>query len=295
MMSLNGTRTVTCRLLHNRTYISNPHFKITGISKYVAHPLLTVTALHSLQIDYFDSNGSLIGYYRASNSQLPLTMTQVDAQRLSSIITIEHDKQHTNEARVTLTHIPTSTQITVNSWSKFYFFLVRSSELLLMNSHGYLITGCPSSNIIDRQMIINRLEQRFVRSQRQVVVKIPTRQHRHNLMQESNLPQQYEQICSSDGNHFIDECLFDSLALATINTTQALTINKLHTSVSRVRRQLVDNDRHVVKLFQECYRQGLICQSMNNPDTIVNRGYAQQMAMLLLFFNLSCSTFLCFL
>jgi hypothetical protein len=264
IVQLHTTKAVTCRLLQNRTYISNPHFKITGISKHVGDPDLTATAITSLQIDFFNSNGNLIAYYRALNGKLPFELIYLDSLS-SSTIKIDHGQQHSTEGHLTLTHIPTSTQITVNIWSKFYFFLVRSSELLLNNSDGYLITGCPQNEIIDRQAIIERLKERFLKSQRQVVV-LTSRQRRYISLSESELPEQCEKICFQNENDFTNECLFDCLALATVNATQALRINEIHLTTSRERRQLIENDNRVVKEFKDCYKKGLICKTMPDPD-----------------------------
>ncbi len=279
ILQLHTTKAITCKLLENRTYISNPHFKITGISKHVGDPALTATAITSLQIDFLNSNGSLIAYYRALNGKLPLELIYLDSLS-PSIIKIDHGEQHSTEGHLTFTHIPTSTQITVNIWSKFYFFLVRSSELLLNNSNGYLITGCPQNEIIDRQAIIARLKERFARSQRQVVIAT-SRQRRQTVIQESELPQECQQICSIDRNDFIEECLFDCLALALVNVTQALRVNEMHMATSRERRQLVENDHRVVKEFQECYKKGLVCQTMPDPDAVRDNGFRKQTSVLM--------------
>ncbi|CAF3697906.1 unnamed protein product [Adineta steineri] len=280
IVQLHTTTAVTCRLLENRTYISNPHFKITGISKHVGHPDLTATAITSLQIDFYNLNGSLIAYYRASSGKLPLELIYRDALS-PSIIKIDHGEQRSTEGHITLTHIPTSTQITVNIWAKFYFFLVRSSELLLNNSNGYLITGCPPNEIIDRQAIIARLKERFAQSQRQVAITT-ARQRRHIFLHESQLPQKCEQICSIKENDFIDECLFDCLAFASFNATQALRVNEIHLSTSRERRQLVENDNQIVKEFKECYKQGIVCQTMPDPDGITDRGLTNQISFFIM-------------
>jgi hypothetical protein len=240
---------------------------------------LTATAITSLQIDFLNSNGSLIAYYRALNGKLPFELIYLDSLS-SSIIKIDHGEQHSTEGHLTFTHIPTSTQITVNIWSKFYFFLVRSSELLLNNSNGYLITGCPQNEIIDRQAIIARLKERFARSQRQVVIAT-SRQRRHTVIQESELPQECEQICSIDGNDFSEECLFDCLALALVNVTQALRVNEIHMATSRERRQLVENDHRVVKEFKECYQKGLVCKTMPDPDAVMDNGFRKQTSVLM--------------
>ncbi|CAF1218289.1 unnamed protein product [Adineta steineri] len=280
IVQLHTTTAVTCRLLENRTYISNPHFKITGISKHVGHPDLTATAITSLQIDFYNLNGSLIAYYRASSGKLPLELIYRDALS-PSIIKIDHGEQRSTEGHITLTHIPTSTQITVNIWAKFYFFLVRSSELLLNNSNGYLITGCPPNEIIDRQAIIARLKERFAQSQRQVAITT-ARQRRHIFLHESQLPQKCEQICSIKENDFVDECLFDCLAFASFNATQALRVNEIHLSTSRERRQLVENDNQIVKEFKECYKQGIVCQTMPDPDGITDRGLTNQISFFIM-------------
>ncbi|CAF5190631.1 unnamed protein product, partial [Rotaria magnacalcarata] len=251
ILQLHTNKPITCRLLHNRTYLSNPHFKITGVSKHVGDPELTATAITSLQIDFFDSNGSLISYYKVSNGKLPLELIYFDSLA-SSIIKIDYSEKHATEGHIALIHVPTSTQIIVNRWAKFYFFAVRSSELLLNNSDGYLITGCPQNEIIDRQAIIARLKERFAQSQRQVVVGT-TRQRRHILLEESQLPNECERICSSNDNEFPDECIFDCLAIASVNATQALHVNQMHIRTSRERRQLVDNDKRVVREFEQCY------------------------------------------
>ncbi len=223
-------------------------------------PELTATAITSLQIDFFNSNGQLIAYYRALNGKLPLELVYLDSLS-SSMIKIDHGEKHSTEGHLTLTHIPSSTQITVNLWSKFYYFLVRSSELLLNNSNGYLITGCPKNEIIDRQAIIARLKERFARSQRPILV-LPTRQRRHIQLLESDIPDQCEKICLSNENDFIDECLFDCLAIAVSNASQALHVNEMHMKVSRERQQLVENDKRVVKEFKDCYKKGLVCKTM---------------------------------
>ncbi|CAF1357281.1 unnamed protein product [Rotaria magnacalcarata] len=264
ILQLHTNKPITCRLLHNRTYLSNPHFKITGVSKHVGDPELTATAITSLQIDFFDSNGSLISYYKVSNGKLPLELIYFDSLA-SSIIKIDYSEKHATEGHIALIHVPTSTQIIVNRWAKFYFFAVRSSELLLNNSDGYLITGCPQNEIIDRQAIIARLKERFAQSQRQVVVGT-TRQRRHILLEESQLPNECERICSSNDNEFPDECIFDCLAIASVNATQALHVNQMHIRTSRERRQLVDNDKRVVREFEQCYTKGLACKITHDPD-----------------------------
>jgi hypothetical protein len=177
------------------------------------------------------------------------------------MIKIDHGEHHSTEGHLTLTHIPSSTQITVNLWSKFYYFLVRSSELLLNNSHGYLITGCPQNEIIDRQAIIARLKERFAQSQRQILV-IPTRTRRDIHLLESDIPNQCEKICSSNENDFIDECIFDCLAIAVVNASQALHVNEMHMKISRERRQMIENDQQIVKEFKQCYKKGLVCKTM---------------------------------
>ncbi|CAF3592458.1 unnamed protein product [Rotaria sordida] len=280
IISLHTTKAITCRLLNNRTYISNPHFKITGISKYVGDPELTATALTSLQIDFFNSNGSLIAYYRALNGKLPLELIYLDTLS-TSIIKIDNSEKHSNQGHITLNHIPTSTQIIVNIWSKFYFFLIRSSELLLNNSDGYLITGCPQNEIIDRQAIITRLKERFAQSQRQISI-VTTRQRRQIILYESKLSEQCEHICSSNENDFIDECIFDCLALATINITQALNVNQMHIKTSRERQQLIENDKRIVHEFKECYKKGLICKKMEDPDLIKDHGIIKQTSLLII-------------
>lgn len=193
------------------------------------------------------------------------------------MIKIEHGEKHSNEGHLTLTHIPSSTQITINIWSKFYYFLVRSSELLLNNSNGYLITGCPQSEIIDRQAIIARLKQRFAQSQRQILV-IPSRQRRQISLNEKDIPNECEKICSIDENDFIDECLFDCLAIGLVNATQALHVNEMHTKISRERRQLIENDKHVVKEFTDCYKKDVICQTKPYTDT----GLTKQTSILMM-------------
>ena len=180
-----------------------------------------------------------------------------------------------------MTHVPTSTQITVNIWAKFYFFLVRSSELLLNNSNGYLITGCPQNEIIDRQAIIERLRERFLRSQQQVAV-ISSRQRRYASLRESELPEQCQTICSSNGNDFVDECLFDCLAFATVNVSQALRVNEIHLATSRERRQLAENDNRVVEEFKDCYKKGVICKTMPDPD----HGLIKQTSVFIIIFML---------
>ena len=276
---------MTCKLLGNRTYIGNPHFKITGIAKHVGDPSLTATALTSLQIDFFDSNSHLIAYYRASNGKLPLQLSFVDSSS-SSLVKIDHGEHHASEGHLTLTHAPTSTQITVNTWSKFHFFLVRSSELLLNNSNGYLITGCPPDEIIDRQAIIARLRERFARSQKQVLVQ--TRQRRSVPLRESDIPAQCELICSSNGNDFPEECLFDCLAFASINVTQALNVHEMHSMVSRERRQLVENDQRVVNEFEECYRKGVVCKKIKDPDARTDEGLMGRYSLFVLIIHLFC-------
>jgi len=179
------------------------------------------------------------------------------------------------------THIPSSTQITVNIWSKFYFFLIRSSELLLNNSNGYLITGCPQNEIIDRQAIVARLKERFARSQREIVV-LTSRQRRQLRLKESELPEQCEKICSSNENDFIDECLFDCLALALVNATQALHVNEMHMTASRERRQLIENDNRVVKEFKDCYKKGLVCKTMPDPDALADKGSTKKIPFLMM-------------
>ncbi|CAF3446228.1 unnamed protein product [Rotaria sp. Silwood1] len=280
IISLHTTKAITCKLLSNRTYISNPHFKITGISKYVGDPELTATAITSLQIDFFNSNGSLIAYYRTFNGNLPLELISLDSLS-PSIIKVDHDEKHSNQVHLTLTHIPTSTQIIVNVWSKFYFFLVRSSEILLNNSDGYLITGCPQNEIIDRQAIITRLKERFAQSQRQVSV-VTTRQRREIILDESKLPQECEHICSLNENDFIDECIFDCLALASKNVTQALHVNQMHITTSRERRQLIENDDRIVHEFKECYKKGVACKKMEDPDLIKDNGTKRQTSLLII-------------
>ncbi|CAF4780102.1 unnamed protein product [Rotaria sp. Silwood1] len=280
IIPLHTTKAITCKLLSNRTYISNPHFKITGISKYVGDPELTATAITSLQIDFFNSNGSLIAYYRTFNGNLPLELISLDSLS-PSIIKVDHDEKHSNQAHLTLTHIPTSTQIIVNVWSKFYFFLVRSSEILLNNSDGYLITGCPQNEIIDRQAIITRLKERFAQSQRQVSV-VTTRQRREIILDESKLPQECEHICSLNENDFIDECIFDCLALASKNVTQALHVNQMHITTSRERRQLIENDDRIVHEFKECYKKGVACKKMEDPDLIKDNGTKRQTSLLII-------------
>ncbi|UJR27084.1 hypothetical protein I4U23_008386 [Adineta vaga] len=278
IVQLHTSKAITCRLLHNRTYISNPHFKISGISKHVGDPELTATAITSLKIDFYNSQGDLIAYYQASNGKLPLDLNYLDSLS-ASIIKIDHGEQHTTEGHLTFTHVPTSTQITVNKWSKFYYFLVRSSEYLLNNSNGYLITGCPPTEIVDRQAIIARLKERFAQSQRQIMV-VTNRQRRQISMYESELPQQCEQICSNKENDFMDECLFDCLAFAVVNPTQALRVNEMHVSTSRKRRQLAKNDIRVVKEFQECYEKGLVCKTMPYDDT--NTGLQKSISFLMI-------------
>ncbi|CAF2440323.1 unnamed protein product [Rotaria sp. Silwood2] len=278
IIALRTTKAITCKLLNNRTYISNPHFKITGVSKYVGDPELTATAITSLQIDFFNSDGSLIAYYRVLNGKLPLELIYLDSLS-PSIIKIDHSEKHSNQGHVTLIHIPTSTEIIVNMWSKFYFFLVRSSELLLDNSDGYLITGCPQNEIIDRQAIITRLKERFAQSQRQVSV-VATRQRREISLNESQLPQQCEHICLLNENDFIDECMFDCLALATINVTQALHVHQMHITTSRERRQLIENDNRIVQEFKKCYKKGLVCKKMEDPDLIKDKGIIKQTSLL---------------
>jgi hypothetical protein len=280
LVQLHTTKAVTCRLLQNRTYISNPHFKITGISKHVGDPDLTATAITSLQIDFFNSNGNFIAYYRALNGKLPFEINYLDSSS-SSIIKIDHGEQHSTEGHLTLTHVPSSTQITVNIWSKFYYFLVRSSELLLNNSNGYLITGCPLNEIIDRQAIIARLKERFARSQQQIIA-IPARQRRSITFYASELPEKCEQTCSSNENDFIDECLFDCLALATVNATQALRVNEIHLSTSRERRQLIADDHRIVQEFKQCYKKGLVCKTMPDPDTLADKGLTKQTSFLMM-------------
>ena len=282
-MQLHTTQAVTCKLLQNRTYIANPHFKITGIAKHVGDPSLTATALTSLQIDFFDANGHSIAYYRASNGKLPLKLAFVDSLA-SSLVKIDHGEQHASEGHLILTHVPTSTQITVNIWSKFYFFLVRSSELLLNNSNGYLITGCPADEIIDRQAIIARLRERFARSQKQVLVQ--TRQRRSVVLRESDIPDRCQSICSSDANDFPEECLFDCLAFASVNVTQALTVNDMHTMVSRERRELIKSDQRVVNEFKECYRQGVVCKKLRDSDGSTDEGLIARYSLFVLIIHL---------
>ena len=272
LMQLHTNQAVTCKLLQNQTYISNPYFKITGIAKHVGDPELTATAISSLQIDFFDSAGQLIAYYRALNGKLPFELIHLDpSSSSSSLVHIDHGEQHSSEGHLTLTHLPSSTQITVNRWSKFYYFLVRSSELLLNNSNGYLITGCPQNEIIDRQAIIARLKERFARSERKIIV-LPARQRRQISLRESDIPSQCEQICSTDGNDFPDECLFDCLALAVSNASQALQVDYMHRKVTRERRQLADNDQHIVKEFQACYEKGLVCKTLPT-DSASNQSF----------------------
>lgn len=269
LIQLHTTKAITCKLLNNRTYISNPHFKITGISKHVGDPELTATALTSLQIDFFNSTGDLIAYYRVLNGKLPLEIIYLDS--LSSlIIKIDNGEQHSTEGHITLTHIPTSTQITVNLWSKFYFFLVRSSELLLNNSNGYLITGCPQNEIIDRQAIIARLKERYARSQKQILIAT-SRQRRSISLQESEFPKECEKICLLNENNFHDECLFDCLALGLVNATQALHVNEMHRKFSREQRQLIENDKRIVKEFKQCYKEGVVCKTMPTDKALTKQ------------------------
>ena len=214
----------------------------------------------SIQIDFFDSDGQLIGYYRAVNGKLPFELIHLHSSS-SSLVHMDNGEKHSSEGHVTLTHLPSSTQITVNLWSKFYYFLVRSSELLLNNSNGYLITGCPQNEIIDRQAIVARLRERFARSQRKIVA-VSSRERRDISLRESDIPDQCERICSPDENDFPDECLFDCLAIAVTNVTQAFHVDQMHRKVTRERRQLVENDQQVVQEFQACYKKGLICKTM---------------------------------
>lgn len=236
---------------------------MTGVSKHIGDPSLTATALTSIQIDYFDSNGNLLVYYRANHGQLPFTLIQVNPNVSSSIVKIEYGEHHAKEGHLILTHLPTSTQIIVNVWSKYYYFLVRSSELILNNSHGYLITGCPPDEIIDRQAIIARLRERFARSQRQISI-VQSRQRREIILKESEIPEQCLDSCSTNDNEYPDECLFDCLALALVNVSQALQVHEIHLKISREREELVKNDYRVIKEFQQCYREGLICPRTND-------------------------------
>lgn len=280
-MQLHTTKAITCRLLNNRTYISNPHFRITGLSQHVGDPDLTATAITALQIDFFNSTGGLIAYYRAFKGKLPLELNYFDALG-SSIIKIDYSEKHATEGHIALIHVPTSTQIIVNMWAKFYYFLVRSSELLLNNSHGYLITGCPQNEIIDRQAIIARLRERFAQSQRQVSVVV-TRQRRNIFIEESQLPKECEQTCSSNDNEFTEECIFDCLAIASVNPTQALNVNQMHIRTTRERTQLVENDKRVVKDFKDCYRKGVVCKREIYPDEINDRGNTKNISFILIF------------
>ena len=201
----------------------------------------------------------------------------------SSIIKIDHGEQRETEGHLTFTHIPTATQITVNKWSKFYYFLVRSSELLLNNSNGYLITGCPHNEIIDRQAIIARLKERFAQSQRRIMV-VTNRQRRQTSMYESELPEQCKKICSMKENDFVEECLFDCLAFAVTNPKEALRIHEMHVSTSQQRQHLADNDVHTVQKFQECYQKGLVCKTMPNTDDFTNRGLTKSVSVLTIVF-----------
>ncbi|CAF4143884.1 unnamed protein product, partial [Adineta steineri] len=161
----------------------------------------------------------------------------------------------------------------------------------LNNSNGYLITGCPPNEIIDRQAIIARLKERFAQSQRQVAITT-TRQRRHIFLHESQLPQKCEQICSIKENDFVDECLFDCLAFASFNATQALRVNEIHLSTSRERRQLIENDNQIVKEFKECYKQGIVCQTMPDPDGITDRGLTNQISFFIMMIMLLFSVIL---
>ena len=270
-MQLHTNKAITCKLLHNRTYLSNPHMKITGISKHVGDPALTATALTALQIEFFDSNGNLVTYYRANNGDLPLTMFNLNSLG-ASIVKTEYGEHHAKQGHLILTHLPTSTQIIVNIWSKFYYFLVRSSELLLNHSHGYLITGCPPDEIIDRQAIIARLRERFARSERQVTL-VQSRHRREIVVRESNVPDQCIQSCSTNVNEFPEECLFDCLAFALINITQAFQVNEMHIKTSQGRNELIKNDQRIVKEFQNCYREGVICQTINDQTIIRHNSF----------------------
>ena len=287
LVQLHTTKPITCKLLNNRTYISNSYFKITGVSKHVGHPSLTATAITSLQIDFFNSSGSLIAYYRAFNGKLPLKLIYLDSSSLS-IIKIDHGNKHATEGYLTLIHIPTSTQIIVNRWSRFHFFLIRSSELLLNNSHGYLITGCPKNEIIDRQAIIARLKARFAKSQRQIRVVEQRQHHLQKVLYESELPEQCEQICSSRENDFFDECMFDCLALASVNATLALHVNEMHVATSRERRHIIENDHHVLHEFTQCYKKGSICQIIEDPDLLYNKGIQKQIWLLTIIMMIWC-------
>ncbi|CAF0876935.1 unnamed protein product [Adineta steineri] len=230
---LHTTKAVTCELLENRTYISNASFKITGISKRVAHPDLTATAITSLQIYFYNLNGNLIAYYRASNGKLPLELIYRDPLS-PSIIKIDHGERHSTE------------------------------ELLLNNSNGYLITGCSPNGIIDRQAMIVQLKERSAQSQRQLVIAT-RRQRRHILLHESQLLQE---------------------SFASFNATPALRVNEIHLSTSRERRQLVKNDNKIVKEFKECYKQGITCQTMPDPDGITDRESTNQISFFIMVITL---------
>ncbi|CAF0929496.1 unnamed protein product [Adineta ricciae] len=282
IVQLHTAKAITCRLLHNRTYISNPHFKISGISKHVGDPQLTATAITSLRIEFYNTHGDVLAYYHASNGKLPLDLNYLDTLA-SSIIKIDHGEQRATEGHLTFTHIPTATQITVNKWSTFYYFLVRSSELLLNNSNGYLITGCPHNEIIDRQAIIARLKERFAQSQRRIMV-VANRQRRQTSIYESELPQQCEKICSMKENDFVEECLFDCLAFAVTNPKEALRIHEMHVSTSQQRQHLADNDVQTVEKFQECYKKGLVCKKMPDPDDFTNRSLTTSVSILMIVF-----------
>lgn len=281
LVQLHTNKSVTCQLLQNRTYISNPFFKITGIAKHVGDPELTATAISSLQIDFFDLQGHLIGYYRAMNGKLPFEIHYLDSQA-PSMIKIDHGEQNSIDGQLTILHIPTSTQFVINRWSKFFYFLVRSSEILLNNSNGYLITGCPQTEILDRQMIITRLRERFARSQQTVTVSSSDRQRRHVNLLESQLPNECERICSFDNNEFFEECLFDCLALAVTNASQALQVDRMHRHVIRERKQLIENDQYTVKQFKDCYDKGVICKTMST-DCAFTSHVSKLLIVLLLF------------
>lgn len=280
LVQLHTSKAVTCKLLQNRTYLSNPHLKITGVSKHVGDPALTATALTAIQVEFFDGQGNLASYYRASHGQLPLSLNHIHTP-VPSMVKIEYGEHHHKEGHLILTHLPTSTQIIVNVWSKFYYFLVRSSELLLNNSHGYLITGCPADEIIDRQAIIARLRERFARSQRQVLI-VSSRQRREIVLRESDIPEHCLESCSNNDNEYPDECQFDCLALALVNVSQALQVNEMHVKVSRERDELIKNDYRAVKEFRDCYREGVICQKIDDPEDLENRAPSSPKSSLLL-------------
>jgi hypothetical protein len=45
----------------------------------------------------------------------------------------------------------------------------------------------------------------------------------------------------------------------------------MHIKTSRERRQLIENDKQVVKEFKECYKKGVICKTMPTDKGLIKQ------------------------